>query len=164
LARSNSKNKIQSKQNLKKKLSLLKRRRKKIVFTNGCFDIIHAGHVRYLQDAKKLGDVLVLALNSDRSVKTIKGSKRPIVPEGERAEVMASLASIDFVVLFHEPDPYKLIGYLKPDILVKGGDWKPKDIIGSDLVLARGGKVKSIRYHKGKSSTNVIEKILKLYR
>lgn len=164
MARSNSKNKIQSKQNLKKKLSLLKRRRKKIVFTNGCFDIIHAGHVRYLQDAKKLGDVLVLALNSDRSVKTIKGSKRPIVPEGERAEIMASLEPIDFVVLFHEPNPYKIISYLEPDVLVKGGDWQPKDIVGSDLVLARGGKVKSIRYHKGKSSTNIIEKILKLYK
>ena len=156
-------NKILTAQKLKPKLLALQKKKKKIVFTNGCFDILHAGHVRYLKDAKKWGDILVIALNSDTSVHKIKGPKRPIVPQKERAEVMAALECVDFVTFFNEDNPYKIISYLKPDVLVKGGDWKPHQIIGSDVVLKNGGKVKSICYHTGKSTTHIIQKILKIY-
>ena len=101
----------------------LKQAGKRIVFTNGCFDIIHVGHVRYLKEARSLGDVLVVGLNSDESVRAIKGMNRPIVPQGERAEVLSSLRDVDYVVIFNEPDPYNTIAALRPDILVKGGDW-----------------------------------------
>ncbi|HBQ20766.1 MAG TPA: D-glycero-beta-D-manno-heptose 1-phosphate adenylyltransferase [Deltaproteobacteria bacterium] len=155
--------KIINSQKLKLKLLALQKKKKKIVFTNGCFDILHAGHIRYLKEAKKWGDVLVIALNSDVSVHKIKGPKRPIVPQQERAEVMAALECVDFVTFFNEDNPHRIISDLKPDILVKGGDWKPSQIIGSDIVLKNGGKVKSIRYHKGKSTTHIIQKILKMY-
>lgn len=150
-----------------KKLSLilkaLKKRHKKIVFTNGCFDLLHAGHVRYLTEAKALGDILVLALNTDASVQKIKGPTRPIVPLKERAEVMAALECVDYVTYFNEETPYEIISLLKPDILVKGGDWEKSKIVGSDIVLKNGGKVKSIRYHRGKSTTNVIQNILRTF-
>ncbi len=150
--------------NLKPLLAKLQRKKKKIVFTNGCFDILHAGHVRYLAAAKKCGDILVVALNSDISVKKIKGSLRPIVPLKERAQIMGSLKAIDFITFFHEDTPYKTIAALKPDVLVKGGDWAQDKIIGSDLVLKNGGRVKTIHYVQGKSTTNIIDTILKKYR
>ena len=136
---------------------------KRIVFTNGCFDIIHVGHVRYLKEARSLGDVLVVGLNSDESVRAIKGMNRPIVPQGERAEVLSSLRDVDYVVIFNEPDPYNTIAALRPDILVKGGDWSIENIIGRDIVESYGGKVCSIPFIEGASSTNIIESIIKKY-
>ena len=156
--------KLYTVQKLKPLLGRLHRRKKKIVFTNGCFDILHAGHVRYLNQAKKYGDILVVALNSDISVQKIKGSLRPLVPLKERAEIMGSLKAVDFVTFFHEDTPYKTIATLKPDILVKGGDWTKDKMIGADLVLKNGGQVKTIHYVPGKSTTNIIETILRKYR
>ena len=141
----------------------LKQAGKRIVFTNGCFDIIHVGHVRYLKEARSLGDVLVVGLNSDESVRAIKGMNRPIVPQGERAEVISSLRDVDYVVIFNEPDPYNTIAALRPDILVKGGDWSIENIIGRDIVESYGGKVCSIPFIEGASSTNIIESIIKKY-
>ena len=141
----------------------LKQAGKRIVFTNGCFDIIHAGHVRYLKEARSLGDVLVVGLNSDESVRAIKGMNRPIVPQGERAEVLSSLRDVDYVVIFNEPDPYNTIAALRPDILVKGGDWSIENIIGRDIVESCGGKVCTIPFIEGASSTNIIESIIKKY-
>ena len=131
----------------------------KVVFTNGCFDILHVGHVRYLQEARDLGDFLVVGLNSDASVKRLKGESRPIVNEADRQEVLSALRSVDAVLLFGEDTPYELISRVKPDILVKGGDWKPESIVGSDLVLARGGKVLSLAFVDGSSTTNIVSKI-----
>src|SRR3989337_2633922 len=111
----------------------LKQAGKRIVFTNGCFDIIHVGHVRYLKEARSLGDVLVVGLNSDESVRAIKGMNRPIVSQGERAEGLSSLRDVDYAVIFNEPDPYNTIAAVKPDILVKGGDWRIEDIICREL-------------------------------
>ena len=136
-----------------------RRRGEKIVFTNGCFDILHVGHVRLLQAARRLGDLLVVGLNSDRSVREIKGPDRPINGEAKRAEVMAALAAVDFVTLFDEADPLELIKLLKPQVLVKGGDWKPEAIIGSDLVTAGGGKVVVFPYQEGDSTTGLVEAI-----
>ncbi|OGQ13393.1 MAG: hypothetical protein A3B70_07215 [Deltaproteobacteria bacterium RIFCSPHIGHO2_02_FULL_40_11] len=153
--------KIKTPQALKK--ILLPRKKKKVVFTNGCFDLLHVGHVQYLQKAKKLGDILVLALNSDASVQKIKGPNRPLVPFKQRAEIMAALECVDFVTSFSQPTPFNLIQFLKPHILVKGGDWKIKDIVGATTVLQNGGKVKTIRYLSGKSTTNLIQTILKKY-
>ncbi len=141
----------------------LKQAGKRIVFTNGCFDIIHVGHVRYLKEARSLGDVLVVGLNSDESVRAIKGMSRPIVPQGERAEVLSSLRDVDYVVIFNEPDPYNTIVALRPDILVKGGDWSIENIIGRDIVESYGGKVCTIPFIEGASSTNIIESIIKKY-
>jgi rfaE bifunctional protein nucleotidyltransferase chain/domain len=150
---------IVSKEILKEKLERLKSEGKKIVFTNGCFDIIHAGHVRYLREAKKLGDILVLALNSDSSVRLIKGDERPIVPEEGRAIVVGSLESVDYVALFDEETPLRLIEYLRPHILVKGGDWDEENVVGRDAVRKWGGEVVIIPEVKGASTTNIIEKI-----
>ena len=141
----------------------IRKNNSKIVFTNGCFDILHVGHIRYLEKAKQMGDYLVVGLNSDKSVKKLKGDKRPINRQKDRAEMLLALESVDFVVIFEEKTPYKLIKKIKPDILVKGGDWKIEDIVGSDLVQSYGGSVKSISYIKGKSTTNVIEKIKKRF-
>lgn len=129
---------------------------KKIVFTNGCFDILHAGHVRYLKQARRLGDVLIVGLNSDRSLSAIKPG-RPINSEKNRAEVLAGLAAVDYVVVFSEKTPYNLIKALKPDILVKGGDWKKEDIIGSDIAK----ETFSLPLVKGISTTKIIEKIVR---
>lgn len=136
---------------------------KTVVFTNGCFDILHAGHVDYLQKARALGDFLCVGLNADVSVKAIKGAKRPIVPQNERAFVLAGLACVDFVTLFDEPDPYNLIKLVKPDILVKGADWGKERIIGADLVESYGGRVELMPLVADKSSTNIIETILERY-
>ena len=132
---------------------------KKIIFTNGCFDILHSGHIQYLEQAKALGDILFLGLNSDDSVRRIKGSPRPIVSEEERAFVVAGLQSVDFVVIFEQDTPYELIRLLKPDILVKGGDWNPEDIVGSDIVQGYGGRVLSLPYLEGISTTELFFKI-----
>lgn len=138
------------------------RRRKKIVFTNGCFDVLHAGHVRYLKKAKSLGDILIVGLNSDASVRNIKGKYRPVLPESERAEILAALEAVDYCVLFKETTPEKLIRKIVPDILVKGADWKANDIVGADIVKKNGGRVARVRLVKGKSTTNIIEKIRKM--
>ena len=155
--------KIKSPNQLKKILGVLKRQGKKIVFTNGCFDILHVGHIRYLSQARKLGDILVVGLNTDRSVRTIKGEKRPLVCENERAEVLSALKVVDYVVLFDEPDPLALIKALKPSILVKGADWPEDKIIGADVIKQSGGRVVRIPLVPGSSSTNLIEKIIKVY-
>lgn len=132
---------------------------KKTVFTNGCFDILHYGHVRYLADAKSTGDILIVGLNSDASTRRLKGKNRPINTQKDRAEVLSALESVDYVVIFKEDTPYRLIKTLKPDILVKGGDWLKKDIIGADIVVSGGGKVLTIPYVKNRSTTNIIDKI-----
>lgn len=138
------------------------RKRKKIVFTNGCFDILHTGHIRYLKKAKSLGDILVIGLNTDKSVRKIKGKSRPIIPEGERAELLEALSFVDYIVLFSDPTPLQLIEKIKPDFLVKGADWKKGEIVGEEVLKQYGGKVRRITLTKGKSTTNIIEKVLKL--
>jgi rfaE bifunctional protein nucleotidyltransferase chain/domain len=155
--------KIKTAQELRPLLEILRATGKKIVFTNGCFDLIHTGHTRYLTKAKSYGDILIVAVNSDASVRAIKGSKRPINGETDRLEVLAALESVDFVVLFHEPDPHRIISDLQPDVLVKGGDWPIEKIVGRDIVEARGGRVISTGYIEGASTTGIIEKIVKKY-
>lgn len=144
---------------LKRKLSVLRKNNKKVVFTNGCFDIVHAGHVRYLTKARTFGDCLVIGLNSDRSVRAIKGAGRPVVPEAQRAEVLAGLAAVDYVVTFDEPTPIKLIETLRPEVLAKGADWKRGSIVGEVLVNSYGGSVERIKLFEGASTTNIIKKI-----
>jgi len=156
-------NKIKTVHELRPLLDILRASGRKIVFTNGCFDLIHTGHTRYLAKAKSFGDILIVAVNSDVSVRGIKGEKRPINTEAERMETLAALESVDYVVLFNEPDPHRIIGELQPDVLVKGGDWPVEKIIGRDIVEARGGKVVSVGYIEGASTTGIIEKIVKLY-
>lgn len=155
--------KIKTLSQMKAIVARLKRQGKRVVFTNGCFDILHVGHVRYLRRAKNQGDVLVLGLNTDRSVKAIKGEKRPVVPEKERAEIMAALEFVDYVVLFDEPDPLRLIEALKPNVLVKGADWPKSRIVGREIVEKIGGRVVRVPLIAGASSTGVIEKIIKAY-
>lgn len=142
----------------------LKKKNKKVVFTNGCFDIIHAGHVDYLCKAKELGNVLIVGLNTDDSVKCIKGDKRPIMKESERAIILANLKPVDYVVLFNENTPIKLIEELVPDVLVKGADWDIDDIIGKDIVIKSGGEVKNINYEVNQSTTDIIKSILSRYK
>ena len=156
--------KVKTIQELKPVLDILRAAGKKVVFTNGCFDLIHTGHTRYLAIARSLGDLLIVAVNSDTSVRTIKGDKRPITPQAERAETLAALESVDFVTIFDEPDPYRVISALQPDVLVKGGDWPVDKIIGGDIVQARGGKVVNVPYVEGASTTGIIERIIKKYR
>ena len=148
--------KIQDKNNLKNICTELRAERKKIVFTNGCFDILHAGHIKYLEKAKKLGDVLIVGLNSDKSVSKIKPG-RPVNNEKNRATVLSALEMVDYITIFSEETPYDLIKVVRPDVLVKGGDWKKKDIIGSDIAK----ETYSLPYLKGFSTTGIIEKILK---
>lgn len=153
------KNKIKSLNKLKKITSSLKKQGKKIVFSNGCFDILHYGHVRYLREAKKKGDCLVVAVNSDASVRKIKGSKRPIVNQKDRLAIVAALESVDYVVSFKETTPLKIIKILKPDLLVKGADWNKNNIAGKDIVLSYGGEVHTIKLVKNRSTTDIIKKI-----
>lgn len=155
--------KIIEKDALKNKLDKLRKEGKKVAFTNGCFDILHVGHVRYLREAKKTADILVLALNSDSSVRAIKGDKRPLTCEGERAEILAALEFIDFVTIFTELTPLELIIDLKPDVLVKGGDWPEEKVIGREEIKKWGGRVAIIPEITGKSTTNIVEKIKKMY-
>jgi rfaE bifunctional protein nucleotidyltransferase chain/domain len=151
--------KILSWNELKSETDRLKAEGKKIVFTNGCFDIIHVGHVRYLKEARQLGSVLVVALNSDSSIARIKPG-RPVVPETQRAEVVACLAMVDYVTLFSEDTPLELIEFLRPDVLAKGGDWKKEEIVGSEIVP----ETYSLPYIHGVSTTEIIEKINRLCR
>jgi rfaE bifunctional protein nucleotidyltransferase chain/domain len=131
----------------------------RIVFTNGVFDLLHPGHLRYLQRARQLGDALVVGVNSDRSVRAIKGESRPATPERERAEILAALSCVDDVVVFDEDTPLALIARLQPDVLVKGADWPEDGMIGRDIVEARGGRVVRVRFEAGYSTTSIIEKI-----
>jgi rfaE bifunctional protein nucleotidyltransferase chain/domain len=156
--------KILDREVLKETVQSLKKGGKKIAFTNGCFELLHVGHVQYLQAARAEGDILVVGVNSDHSVHQIKGPKRPVVPENERAEVLASLACVDFVSLFDEPDPLEIISSLLPDVLVKGADWAKDAIVGRDIVEAHGGRVVRIPLTQGASTTSIIEKILDSYR
>ena len=137
----------------------LRRTGKKVVFTNGVFDLLHPGHVRYLQHARSLGDALIVGVNSDRSVRSIKGPSRPITPEAERAEVLAALACVDAVAVFDDDTPAGIISRIQPDVLVKGADWAADAIVGRDTVEARGGKVVRVDIEQGWSTTNIIEKI-----
>ncbi|MBN2122975.1 MAG: D-glycero-beta-D-manno-heptose 1-phosphate adenylyltransferase [Deltaproteobacteria bacterium] len=151
--------KIKSLAEIKGEIDGLKARGRKIVFTNGCFDILHPGHTRYLSAARALGDYLVVAVNSDRSVRSIKGPHRPVMPQEERAEVLAALGFVDGVVVFDEDDPLEVIRTLMPDVLVKGGDWTEDRIIGADVVKGAGGEVRRIPFLEGRSSTDIIERI-----
>ncbi|UQZ89108.1 D-glycero-beta-D-manno-heptose 1-phosphate adenylyltransferase [Deltaproteobacteria bacterium Smac51] len=132
---------------------------RKVVFTNGCFDLLHPGHLRYLAEARDLGDYLIVGLNSDRSITALKGPARPICPEAVRGEMLAGLAAVDAVVVFDHDTPLDLITLLKPDVLVKGGDWRPEQIVGADVVLAGGGQVRSLLLAEGFSTTSLIERI-----
>ncbi|NEX12730.1 MAG: D-glycero-beta-D-manno-heptose 1-phosphate adenylyltransferase [Prosthecochloris sp.] len=134
-----------------------------VVFTNGCFDILHAGHVQYLENARSAGDRLIVGVNTDHSVQRLKGPARPVCSEHDRCRVLAALESVDAVVLFEEDTPIELIERLLPDTLVKGADWALEDIVGADVVLARGGEVKTIAFLDGRSTTGVIERVLEFY-
>ena len=144
---------------LKEKLLEEKKKNKRIVFTNGCFDLVHKGHLALLKGAKKEGDILVVAINSDDSVRKLKGKGHPIFPAFERAELLASFQMVDFVVVFNEDTPYKIISELKPDVLVKGGDWNRKQVVGRDIVESNRGRVVIIPQVKGYSTSKIIEKI-----
>ena len=133
---------------------------KKVVFTNGCFDLLHVGHVRYLNEARRLGDALIVGINSDRSVREIKGEPRPIVPEAERAEVIAALASVDYVFVFDDPTPRQVIDTIVPDVLVKGADWDISEIVGRDTVERAGGAVLNIPLVEGSSTTEIIRTVV----
>lgn len=150
-------NKILSWRTLKKKCQALKKRGKKIVFTNGCFDLLHPGHIKILKFAKSKGDILIVGLNSDSSVKKIKGSQRPILDQKARAEILNAIEHVDFVTFFDQPTPYELINQLRPDVLIKGSDWKTGNIVGGDIVK----KVFRVPLIKGHSTTALIKKILK---
>ena len=143
-------------------LAEARREGRRVVFTNGCFDILHPGHIQLLEAARDLGDLLVLGLNSDRSVRENKGANRPIVPDSERAEVAAALAAVDFVVLFDEPTPREIISSILPDVLVKGSDWGPDEIVGREEVEAAGGRVVSLPLAPGYSTSGIIERVAKL--
>ena len=162
-------NKILSRNDLRERVAQLKGGGKRIVFTNGCFDILHIGHVRYLEEAKGLGDILVLGLNSDASVRSIKGPLRPVVSQDERAYIMASLEVVDYVTIFDEETPLTLIEDIAPDILVKGGDWTPDTVVGRETVTQQGGRVVIIPQISERSTgtaastTGVIDRILRTY-
>jgi len=143
--------------------SALKADKKKVVFTNGCFDIIHAGHIDYLNKAKALGDILIVGLNTDDSVKKIKGDKRPIINQDERAEIISNLKPVDYVVFFDEDTPAELINKLVPDILIKGADWKIDEIAGGETVIANGGEVKTIEFVNDQSTSQIIDLITSRY-
>jgi rfaE bifunctional protein nucleotidyltransferase chain/domain len=141
-------------------LAAERRAGRRIVFTNGCFDLLHAGHVRTLAAARALGDVLVVAVNADESVRRLrKGPERPIFPQQERAEVVAALAAVDYVTIFPEDTPLELVRAIVPDVLAKGGDWAPESIVGAEIVRAAGGRVVSLPYHPGLSTTEVLRRI-----
>jgi rfaE bifunctional protein nucleotidyltransferase chain/domain len=151
--------KIKSVDELKAVVSDAKTRGKKVVFTNGCFDLLHRGHLHLLREAKKFGDILIVAINNDLSVKKIKGPKRPILPEADRAELIGALEMVDYVTLFDEADPYRLIKELRPNVLVKGGDWTRERIIGGNVVEKEGGRVVAVPYLEGYSTTQMIERM-----
>ena len=159
-----TKQKIKTTNEIKELAEELKKQNKIIVTTNGVFDILHLGHIKYLQEAKKLGDVLIVAINSDSSVKQIKGPERPINNEQSRAEVLAALSFVDYVVIFNETDPVNILSEIKPDIHVKGGDYKIDEIIEKDIVEKNNGKIVLIPEIKGYSTTDLINKIIKNYK
>lgn len=146
------------------KLKSIRQAGLRVVFTNGCFDILHVGHVRYLTAARSRGDILVAGLNSDQSVRQIKGEKRPIVPEHQRAEVLAGLWCVDYVIVFDEPDPLNLIQSIGPDVLIKGADWSEEAIVGAAFVKARGGRVERIAVVPETSTTRIIQKIMETFQ
>lgn len=155
------KNKILSPDRLQKQLEVWRNHHQKIVFTNGCFDILHVGHIEYLAQAKEKGDILIIGLNSDNSVRRLKGENRPINPQNARAELLSALFFVDAVVFFSEDTPYELIKTVQPDILVKGADYKAEDVVGFDIVTAKGGKIETISLVEGYSTTNICNKALK---
>lgn len=136
---------------------------KEVVLTNGCFDIVHLGHLRYLQNSAEAGDYLIVAVNSDESVNRLKGDMRPINNLDERMEFVSYIKGVDFVTCFSGDTPYDLIKYIRPDVLVKGGDWPLESIVGVDIVTADGGRVESLKFEEGYSTTSIIEKIVKIY-
>jgi len=151
--------KVLDRKTLKERVDSFRQSGKIVVFTNGCFDLLHVGHVRYLEEAGKQGDCLVVAVNSDSSVRQIKGPERPIIAEEQRAEVVAALGCVDWVTIFDEPDPLVLIKLLKPDVLVKGGDWPEEKIVGASEVKEAGGKVSRIPQEVGVSTSDILEKV-----
>jgi len=151
-----------SKTSVDRLVKALKRRKKKIVFTNGVFDIIHFGHIDYLQKAKALGDILVVGLNTDSSVKKFKAKDRPVQNQNDRAKILTALEAVDYVIMFSEETPERLIKLVKPEVLVKGADYKISEIVGADFVNSYGGTVKRIRLAKGRSTTAIIKKIKKM--
>jgi len=144
---------------LKKILAALRKQRKRIVFTNGCFDLLHKGHVEYLKKARQIGDLLVVGLNSDASVRRLKGQRRPLTKQSDRAAVLAALESVDFVTIFNEDTPLRVIKEIRPDVLVKGADWNKNKVVGKDIVDSYGGTVKLVKFLKGYSTTKILEKI-----
>ncbi len=154
---------IKSNKEIKEIREQLKKQNKKVVFTNGCFDLIHSGHVDYLVKAKEMGDVLILALNTDESIKRIKGDKRPILKQDERAFIVSNLKPVDYVTFFNEDTPAEIISELIPDVLVKGADWSIDKIIGRDIVEANGGEVKTIKFVNDQSTSNIIKIIKERY-
>jgi D-beta-D-heptose 7-phosphate kinase/D-beta-D-heptose 1-phosphate adenosyltransferase len=159
LAHSDSESKIKNRDVLATIIEAEKKKGKRIVFTNGCFDLLHAGHVRYLNEARALGEVLVVGLNADSGVRRLKGPGRPVLPESERAEILAALAAVDAVVLFSEDTPLTLVEALSPDVLVKGGDWKVEDIVGGDHVRSKGGRVLSLPTRPGRSTSALLGRL-----
>ena len=156
-------NNILSKASVKFLREQFKKENKKVVFTNGVFDIIHSGHVDYLIKAKTLGDVLIVGLNSDDSVRRVKGEKRPLISQTDRAFILSNLKPVDYVVIFEEDTPLGIIKAIVPDVLVKGADWSPDKIVGSDIVLNNGGEVKNISFVNEQSTSRIIDTILTRY-
>jgi len=159
-----AKSKIVKLNDLVQKVRTLQSPGKSVVFTNGCFDILHVGHVRYLAAARSEGEILVVGLNSDESIRSIKGDKRPIIGQDQRAEILASLGCVDYVTLFNEPDPLRLIQAIKPDVLVKGGDWPEEKIIGADFVKANGGRVVRVPVVPDISVSEIVQRIATRYQ
>jgi len=157
------KQKIKTREEVRNIIQDLKAKGKRIVFTNGCFDLLHLGHIRYLEKAKTLGDILVVGVNSDHSVQNLKGPKRPILPEEERAEILSGFGCVDYITIFDEEDPLELISTLQPDILVKGGDWTKETTVGREVVERSGGEVVILPFVEGASTSNLIDTILKRY-
>jgi D-beta-D-heptose 7-phosphate kinase/D-beta-D-heptose 1-phosphate adenosyltransferase len=157
------KEKIKTKEDLHRIVEDLKKKGKRIVFTNGCFDLLHIGHIRYLEGAKALGDILVAGVNSDHSVQKLKGPQRPILPEEERAEILSGFGCVDYITIFDEEDPLELISTLQPDILVKGGDWTKETTVGREVVERSGGEVVILPFVERASTSNIIDTILKRY-
>ena len=157
------KDKIKKREELLRIIKDLKAKGKRIIFTNGCFDLLHVGHIRYLEEAKILGDILIVGVNSDASVQKLKGPKRPVLPVEERTEILSGLGCVDYITIFDELDPLALITSLQPDVLVKGGDWTREQTIGKEVVERSGGEVIIIPFVKGASTSNIIETILKRY-
>jgi len=157
------KEKIKQREDLRRIVEDLKMKGNRVVFTNGCFDLLHVGHIRYLEGARSLGDILVVGVNSDRSVRNLKGPNRPILPEEERAEILSGLESVNYITIFDEPTPLELISFLQPHILVKGGDWTKETTVGKEVVERSGGEVVILPFIEGSSTSNLIESILKRY-